>query len=77
MNLNPNPIPYLDLNLNLKYFSREFCLKELRWAIDAGKAIQPVIRAEDKANIGMLMADAPEDLRFIGGIDFIDLERKG
>ena len=52
-------------------------MKELRWAIDAGKAIQPVIRAEDKTNIGMLMADAPEDLGFIGGIDFIDLERKG
>jgi hypothetical protein len=59
------------------YFSREYCLKELQWALDCdpSKPIQPVIRAEDKANIGALLADAPEDLKFLGKIDFIDLER--
>ena len=29
----------------------------------------------EETNIGNLMADAPQDLQFIGGIDFIDLER--
>ena len=57
------------------YFRRPYCLKELRWAVDAGKRIQPIIRAEDKSNIGTLLADAPGDLKFLGGIDFIDLER--
>ena len=30
------------------YFKRKYCLKELRWAIQSGVSIQPVIRAIDK-----------------------------
>ena len=51
------------------YFRREFCLKELRWAKEYNRPVQPVIRAEDKSNIGVLMADAPADLKYLGGID--------
>ena len=57
------------------YFRREYCLAELRWAKEAGVRIQPVIRAADKGRIGELMALAPDDLKFIGGIDFITLDR--
>ena len=59
------------------YFERPFCVKELRWAIEASKPIQPVVRAEDKMNIGTLLMDAPEDLRHLGGIDFIDVDPRG
>ena len=34
------------------YFERPFCLKELRWALDKGKFIQPVVDAADKTRIG-------------------------
>ena len=57
------------------YFRRDFCLAELRWAIDAGVAIQPVVRVEDKQKIGELLAVAPNDLQHLGGIDWIDLNR--
>ncbi|KAK3270961.1 hypothetical protein CYMTET_20666, partial [Cymbomonas tetramitiformis] len=57
------------------YFERPFCLKELRWAVEAGKYIQPVIRVEDKKRIGEFMEGAPKDLHFLGSVDFIDLHR--
>ncbi|KAK3238801.1 hypothetical protein CYMTET_51221 [Cymbomonas tetramitiformis] len=57
------------------YFERPFCLKELRWAVEAGKYIQPVIRVEDKKRIGEFMKGAPKDLHFLGSVDFIDLHR--
>ena len=50
------------------YFRREYCLKELRWAREAGKFIQPIIRIEDKQNIGELMALVPEDLKDLGRV---------
>ena len=57
------------------YFKREYCVKELRWALEAGVPIQPVIRAEDKASIGDFLDLAPEDLRHLGKTDWIDLNR--
>eukprot|EP00036_Acanthoecidae_sp_10tr_P018490 CAMPEP_0206307110 /NCGR_PEP_ID=MMETSP0106_2-20121207/11156_1 /ASSEMBLY_ACC=CAM_ASM_000206 /TAXON_ID=81532 /ORGANISM="Acanthoeca-like sp., Strain 10tr" /LENGTH=368 /DNA_ID=CAMNT_0053738071 /DNA_START=715 /DNA_END=1819 /DNA_ORIENTATION=+ len=57
------------------YFSRPFCVQELRWAKEAQIPIQPVIRAADKSRIGELMALAPDDLQFVGNIDFITLDR--
>ena len=51
------------------YFRRPYCLKELGWAVDAGKMIQPIVRNEDKGNVGALMKDAPPDLKFLGGVD--------
>ena len=57
------------------YFNRPFCLQELRWAVDAGVQIQPVINVEDKQRIGEFLAGAPEDLQFLGGITFFDIHR--
>ena len=53
------------------YFKRPYCMNELRWAREASVPIQPVIRAEDKKNIGGLLSLAPEDLRDLGKVDFI------
>ena len=50
-----------------------FCVKELQWAKEAGIPIQPVIRMEDKTEIGTFLSQAPDDLKDIGNIDFIDL----
>ena len=57
------------------YFNRPFCVKELQWAKEAGITIQPVIRMEDKTEIGTFLSQAPDDLKDIGNIDFIDLNR--
>ena len=73
--VNPDA-PGDDPRLNA-YFSRPYCLKELRWAVDADvKKILPIVRHEDKMKIGILVGSAPEDLQgIIGGIDFVDLIR--
>ena len=48
--VNPDrPDDPLDSNA---YFSRPFCIQELRWAREAGIPIQPVIRSTDKQRIG-------------------------
>ena len=60
---------------NDDYFARTFCLSELRWAIDANVQIQPVIAVQDKDRIHEFLAGAPADLRQLGSIDFIDLNR--
>ena len=57
------------------YFSRPYCVKELRWALEDEVQIQPIVRHEDKTHIGELVASAPDDLKIIGGIDFVDLIR--
>ena len=49
--------------VNNAYFKRWFCLEELRWAIDAGILIQPVIRMEDVDRKDEFLALAPEDIR--------------
>ena len=55
------------------YLTREFCLKELAWAKDNGKTIQPVVAADDKARIGELIGVGPPEAQFLRGIDFVDL----
>eukprot|EP01045_Picozoa_sp_COSAG04_P007421 COSAG04_NODE_388_length_15249_cov_7.616502_4_plen_3423_part_00 len=57
------------------YFKREYCANELRWAREAGVPIQPVILADDKKHIGDLLKLAPEDLKDLGSVDFIHLDR--
>jgi hypothetical protein len=44
--VNPDK-PHDDPGSNA-YFARDYCVKELRWAREAGVPIQPVIRSEDK-----------------------------
>ena len=55
------------------YFERPFCQSELRWAKAAGKPAQPVVDAADKTRIGEFLGQAPDDLRDLGSIDFIEL----
>ena len=57
------------------YFNRWMCQQELRWAIQYNIPIQPVIRAEDKKKIGEFIEMAPDDLKFLGGIDWKHLDR--
>ena len=57
------------------YFKRGFCLKELRWALESNVKIQPVVRVQDKNAIDKLLGGAPDDLKGLGKIDFIDLNR--
>eukprot|EP00240_Pyramimonas_obovata_P016210 CAMPEP_0118935886 /NCGR_PEP_ID=MMETSP1169-20130426/15885_1 /TAXON_ID=36882 /ORGANISM="Pyramimonas obovata, Strain CCMP722" /LENGTH=269 /DNA_ID=CAMNT_0006878961 /DNA_START=142 /DNA_END=954 /DNA_ORIENTATION=+ len=57
------------------YFERPFCLKELRWGMESRKYIQPVIRDADKQRVGEFMGGAPDDLKFLGSVDFIDMNR--
>lgn len=57
------------------YFKRSYCCNELRWAREAGVPIQPVILADDKKRIGEFIEQAPEDLKYLAGVDFIHLDR--
>merc|ERR1719247_705569 len=42
------------------YFNREYCRKEISWAIEAGRFVQPVGDAEDR--VKDLLRLVPEDL---------------
>ena len=55
---------------------RPFCLKELRWATEAGVHIQPVVAAEDKEKIGQFFPMIPEDLQHLGGVNWEHIDRK-
>ena len=55
------------------YLTRDFCLKELRWAKGAFKCIQPVVHVSDKSRIGELVQQGPADVQFLRSIDFVDL----
>ena len=70
------------------YFRREYCIKELQWAVDAGVQIQPIVRMEDKGRIGeflglldepLLLDGALQDVsrlkRRLGETDWIELNR--
>ena len=58
-----------------KYFTRPFCIKELEWAIKFEKGIVVVIDVGLKSKIGDLLQLCPQNLRTIGSINFIDLNR--
>eukprot|EP01045_Picozoa_sp_COSAG04_P004986 COSAG04_NODE_224_length_19624_cov_47.932855_21_plen_723_part_01 len=58
------------------YFKRPFCLKELRWAVDAGVFVQPIVAAEDKEKISELFAMIPDDLQHLGGVNWEHIDRK-
>ena len=55
------------------YFERPFCLKELRWAKAAGTYIQPVIDEADKTRVAEFIGMAPDDLKKVQDIDFVDV----
>eukprot|EP01046_Picozoa_sp_COSAG06_P014100 COSAG06_NODE_864_length_11873_cov_16.077374_2_plen_842_part_00 len=58
------------------YFRRPFCLKELRWALEAQVAVVPVVVYEDKGRITELMADVPDDLGHLRGTNWEHIDRK-
>ncbi len=56
------------------YFNREFCLKELRWAVEAGVFIQPVVAAEDKRKITEFFSIIPHDLQRLKSVNWEHLD---
>ena len=52
--------------LTEKYFTRKVCVEEIRWAREAGKPIQPIVRVEDKERIEEFLEMAPADLKDLG-----------
>ena len=57
------------------YFNRWMCIQELKWAKEAGIPIQPIIRAEDKKKIGDFIQIAPEEFKYLGGVDWKHVDR--
>ena len=62
-------------NEDTAFFRRKYCLQELRWAKSAGMAIQPILRVDDKKRVGEFIGGAPDDLKDIGKVDWVDLNR--
>ena len=58
------------------YFRRAFCLKELRWAVEACVHIQPVVVAEDKGKISEFFEMIPVDLQHLSGVNWEHVDRK-
>jgi hypothetical protein len=57
------------------YFTRPFCLKELRWAQQYNKEVVVAIPVELKTRIGEILEQCPCDLRSIASIDFKTVDR--
>ena len=58
------------------YFSREYCVQELRWAVAHGVPIIPIVQMEDKHKIADFQQLAPIDLKVLPpGLSYIDLNR--
>ena len=58
-----------------RYFQRPFCVKELKWAIAAGKPIVPVVTAEDKPNIGTYIDEGKSKGIDLSACDFQHVDR--
>ena len=58
------------------YFKRGFCLMQLRWAMEAGVHIQPVVAVEDKGKITEFFADIPLDLDYLKSVNWEHIDRK-
>lgn len=53
-----------------------YCLKELRHAVNLGKPVIPVIKAEDKPFIATLLERAPADVKgLLQQTDFVHIDR--
>eukprot|EP00808_Paulinella_micropora_P027526 g945.t1 len=57
------------------YFSREFCRKEVRWALAAGKVIIPVVSRDDHSKIAQFKAEAKSHGLDFSGLDFCTFDR--
>ena len=58
-----------------RYFERGMCVQELRWAINAGKGIVPVVTAADKPNVGEYIAEGKSKGIDLSGCDFKHVDR--
>ena len=58
-----------------RYFQRELCVKELKWAIAAGKPIVPVVTAADKSNIGTYIKEGKSKGIDLSACDFQHVDR--
>ena len=59
------------------YLNRAFCQNELRWAAAAKTHVRPVVHVNDKTRIGEFISMAPEDLKWLGTVDFVDVRTEG
>jgi WD40 repeat protein len=57
------------------YFERKFCILEASTARECGAKMVPCVDREDKTNIGALLSNCPPQLKDIGNIEFISLDR--
>ena len=58
-----------------RYFQRPLCVKELKWAIAAGKPIVPVVTATDKPNIGTYIDEGKSKGIDLSACDFQHVDR--
>ena len=58
-----------------RYFERPLCVKELKWAIAAGKPIVPVVTAADKSNIGTYIDEGKSKGIDLSACDFQHVDR--
>ena len=58
------------------YFSRPFCVQELRWAGEVGVPVQPIVAAEDKGKITEFFATIPPDLQHLTSANWEHVDRK-
>ena len=59
----------------LAYYNREFCMLELKWALENSKSIKPVVSSADADKISSFIQRFPPDLRKIGDTEFVTLHR--
>eukprot|EP01051_Picozoa_sp_SAG22_P011575 SAG22_NODE_1126_length_5474_cov_4.748093_1_plen_485_part_00 len=59
------------------YFSRWMCREEVKWALDAGKQIVPLVAAADKLRIGDFIAEGNTHKLDFGSYNFVHLDRSG
>ena len=57
------------------YFKSGFCCMEVTHAMESNKQVVVTIDVKDKQRIGEFMGDAPANLKGMGSINFIDLNR--
>jgi hypothetical protein len=60
---------------NHRYFQRPMCVQELKWAIEAGKPIVPVVAAADKPKVGDYIAEGKAKGIDLSACDFQHVDR--
>jgi len=56
------------------YFDRPFCVKELGWALQYRKPIQPVYPSKFQEQIGPMISQAPNFLQFLAKINWLPVD---